>query len=490
MIENNNEHLLEKAKQLLLEERFGIQLPSERDFGIRSRDRHIAYEVLKKQMPELDEFMPDRISLKTLHKMRRDPMIQLGLHFIKVPLINAKWEIVGPAGREVEADFIKWALDRVWMKLMSNMLLALEFGYVGIVKKWAYERPPDELEIWSASVDPVVPDDVFALYPQYIEPRFTKGGKFNGITYHAFGEDPKEIPDEYCLWFTNDLDPSFGNYYGFPRIGYGYPYWRSYWFRWLLYDRHFEQDADPPLVIWGPSGNYHDEEGNIHWYRDEGLAVGESLRSGGTIYLPSTPYFDAQTDKPSQAKQWDAEFMYGGSNIEGFQSTFEYLDVMKLRSILVPEQALVEGKGGTSSRNVAATYGAAFMESQTVLIEQIDRLVNWYFVDKIAEYNFGAKPGTFKKKTKSFLEENADLWGEIMKAVASTDPLKAKIDLAEMAKRLEMPQLTDEQVDEIEAKEEEKFVKQMEAQTAANIATSTAKQSEKPESKPTEKKGS
>src|SRR5688500_3825821 len=123
-----------KIKQILLEQRFGQRIPTEKDFGIRTQGRHVAYEVLKNQMPELNEFMPDRISLSTLYKMRRDPMIQLGLHFIKVPLITAKWEIVGPEGKDEEIKFLNWAMETIWESLLSNLLLALEFGFVGIVK--------------------------------------------------------------------------------------------------------------------------------------------------------------------------------------------------------------------------------------------------------------------------------------------------------------------------------------------------------------------
>jgi hypothetical protein len=441
-----------KSSPLQLDTRFGKQVPTERRFGINTQQRHISYEMLKDQMPELNEFMPDRISLNTLYKMRRDPMIQLGLHFIKVPLTNARWKIEGPD--EQEAAFLTWCTEQIWQKLLTSMLLSLEFGFSGIIKRWKLGRPPESLGLWNNTIDAIIPDDAYALPPSLIVPRFTKDGKFNGIEYYGSGTGKKDIPDEYVMWFTHDLEASFGNLYGFPRIGYGYPYWRSYWFRWLLYDRHFEQDADPPLIIWGPSGTYETEDGSVRSYRDDGLALAEQLRSGAGIYLPSTPYIDARTDAPTQAKQWDVRFEYGGHNIEGFQSTFEYLDVMKLRAILVPEQALVEGKGGTSSRNVAATYGAAFADSQSVLMKYLDAAFNEFYLDKLAFYNFGSPAGTYKKTTDSFLQENGDLMGEIIKAVAGRDPLAAGVNIKEVAKQLQFPMLTEEE--EAALKEEKK----------------------------------
>ena len=43
---------------------------------------------------------------------------------------------------------------------------------------------------------------------------------------------------------------------------------------------------------------------------------------------------------------------------------------MKLRSVWVPEQAFIEGEGGTSSRNVAAQMAEIFIESQALLMER------------------------------------------------------------------------------------------------------------------------
>lgn len=467
---------MDRPNELNLETRFDMRIPTEKDFGFSSRERHLAFELFKNQMPEMNQFMPERLRLDTLHKMRKDPMVKMGLHFIKSDIISAKYKIEGPDDREQDIAFLQWCTDQIWTRYAANALLALEFGFAGLVKRWKLEKPPEHLDIWTSSVDPVVPDDIFALPPHLIEPAFTKRGKFNGIEMRdALGSTMKTIPDEYCLWVTNERESVFGSFYGFPRIGYAYPYWRSYWFRWLLYDRHFEADADPPLVIWGPSGTYKDETGKVHHYRDDGLAIGEALRSGSTVYFPSTPYIDEQTGKPSQAKQWDMKFEYGGHNIDGFQTSFEYLDILKLRAILVPEQALVEGKNGTGARNVAATYNAAFTESQWVLMKQLDDDYNTFMLDKLAAYNFGDKPGTFKKVTESFLESNGDLMGEILKATMA-DPLAAGINLRKIAEKLEMPVLSEEEIEAERERKKAEFQEQMEAQTAANVAVAGAKE--------------
>lgn len=456
----------QKAQQLTLlhhdrsELELAERVPAQRVFGLTSYQKHISTELMRDQLPELADFMPDRLPISTLRKMRRDPMIQLGLHYIKMPLMSARWEIVGPD--KTQAAFIQWALERVWHKVLNNMLLSLDFGFAALIKRWKYEMPPEELGIWNASVLPIIPDDIFALPPEHVQPRFTKAGKFNGVLYmpNTAGQT-QEIPDQYVLWYTNELDASFGNLYGFPRIGFAHAYWRSYWFRWLLYDRHFEQDADPPVVVKGPSGSYADNEtGEVYYYRDDGLAIAEAARNGGSVFLPSEPYVDLQSGRPGQSPQWSVEYLHGGENIEQFQTSFEYLDVLKIRSILVPEQALIEGKGGTSSRNVAATYSRIFAESQDVLMREIDRAVNPYLVDKIAAYNFGATPGTYKKQTESLYDDAKALMEMILTEVVKKDPKLLRLNYNDMAGELDLPLLTEEEFEAAEQRELERSLAQ------------------------------
>jgi len=116
--------------------------------------------------------------------------------------------------------------------------------------------------------------------------------------------------------------------------------------------------------------------------------MAEKLRSGANIAMPSTVIkgFD---ERQTSVREWYAEQMKSEVNFDALMKKFEYLDVLKLRSVMVPEQALVEGKGGTSSRNVAATFGDIFQESQAVLMEEIDDHINRYMIPQLLEVNFG-----------------------------------------------------------------------------------------------------
>jgi hypothetical protein len=102
--------------------------------------------------------------------------------------------------------------------------------------------------------------------------------------------------------------------------------------------------------------------------------MGERMRSGGVIALPSQVYEDA--NGRGTIREWEIDFTKDAVNFDPFDKSFEYLDVQKLRALFIPEQAFLEGKGGTSSRNVAAEMGQSFVESQAVLSKAIAFHIN------------------------------------------------------------------------------------------------------------------
>ena len=110
------------------------------------------------------------------------------------------------------------------------------------------------------------------------------------------------------------------------------------------------------------------------------------MRSGGVIALPSEVY--EGMNGTGTVRQWEIEFTKDATNFEPFDKSFEYLDVQKLRSLFIPEQAFLEGKGGTSSRNVADTMGTAFDESQAVLSRQIADTINRYIFPQWLAANY------------------------------------------------------------------------------------------------------
>jgi hypothetical protein len=255
------------------------------------------------------------------------------------------------------------------------------------------------------------------------------------------------VPVQYSLWITNERDQCFGDFYGYPLTGYAFRYWWSYWYRWLLGDRHFEQDADPPLVVYVPNEMVQDPEnpnGDPIPAQELGMMIGNAVRDGATIAIPSEPYENESEGRLAPtAKKWAVEFLKGGENLRAFNDSFEYLDVMKLRALLVPEQALVEGKGATSSRNVASVYGAIFAQSQAITAQELDQHINDFMIPDLVAQNFADAPSV-RKVTTGFTNTDEQLMEQLVGTLAQVDPNWLDLDTRQMAKSLGLPLLSPE----------------------------------------------
>lgn len=406
----------------------------------------------------------ERIPINKLRQMRRDPMIAFGLWFIKSSLVKANWNIDakdrnGPNAQV--AAFVDEALRDIYPRFVMQYLLCLDFGFSGIVKRFKQDIPAGQFidesgnlqPIWNqGNIQAIMWKPFVPLFPEYSEPIWTPQGDFNGITYtippeataSAKGKTVIKFDVYHSLWTTNEKDSVFGNMYGYPRIGYAYRYWFSYWFWWGLHDRHFEKDADPATLVRYPVGKHINESGIAINNSEIALEVGEQARSGSTIALPSDLQMDPTTGARTNLYEWDISQIENNNNFDAFLSAFEYVDVLKLRSILVPEQSLIEGGGGTSSRNVAAEMGSIFQESQAVLMMEIDDVINKFVIPQLVAENFPEfinNGGSAKKITKGFKTEDVDFAKQLIQLVGQSDPLALGVDFQQLVDDLGVPTL-------------------------------------------------
>jgi hypothetical protein len=423
------------------------------------------------------DFDPEWINLPRLYQMRKDPMIQMGLHFCKFPLIRAKWHIDCEDPRI--AAGVTEIIRKVYGPYTRVFLNMLDFGYQGGIKQFALgqidgtfeDERGNQVKIWDDEmVRPLVLKPPLPLPPDYCTPKIEKG-HFAGIN-SALGiaadaeqrtDEDRFIPAEWAIWTVNEFEEHFRNYFGYPRTGYAYRYWWSYWFRFHMEDRHFEMDADPALTISYPPGDSLGTNGQMTSNKQLALEIGNDLRGGATIAWPSDVHVDEQGRKTT-APLWHAEFLQGGENLEAFRNSAEYLDILKLRSVLVPEQALVEGKGGTSSRNVAATYGDIFRESLGQMGDDLDDYWNTYLIPQIVSANWGADAPACTKKTTGFEDEDLTLAGELVKLAFNADPNALPLDFRQILEIVHLPVMS---VKEQKEREQQMQEQQMEEQKIA-----------------------
>lgn len=413
-------------------------------------------------------FSVTRIPISKLEQMSRDSMISLGLMYAKIPLVRAPWYI--KCSDPKIAAFVDGALRRIYGRFILAYCNSFNFGYSAIIKRfeladsvpWTYVdnsgEQPEEKPVWTDnSIKPLVWKEFLALNPRTVVPHWNANGDFAGIDLfpsvtgdYTTGQAQfpfestnsgraADIPLDWALWATNEKDSVFGSLWGYPRIGYAYRYWWSYWYRFGLADRAFEKWADPPVVVRHPTDVGLDTvTGENVDYSAEALGLAEKIRSGANISMPSDPVTGLD-DRILNMRQWEIEDIKTDVNWEALNVAFEYLDVQKLRAILVPEQALIEGKGGSSSRNVAQVFGDLFQEFQAVTMEEIDWHINRYMIPQLVEANFGPNSPKAEKITTGFDPSDAETMQALLTGIANKGTEKLPIDIRATLEKLGVP---------------------------------------------------
>jgi hypothetical protein len=406
-----------------------------------------------------------KIPLSKLEQMQRDPMLSFGLMFVKVPLIRAPWYIQSSDARR--ASFVDNALRKIYGRLILAYSNCFSFGFSGIIKRFEYENPdwvfidkndPEstEAKVWDTDIQALTWKPFLALNPRQASPHWNAKGEFAGIDYvpaqstfpffnigNSNTGRAADVPLDWALWATNEKDSVYGSLWGYPRLGYSYRYWWSYWYLFGLADRAFERWADPPIVVYHPNEVGIDDEGNEVNYAIEGLTVAEKFRSGANISLPGSAITSGLDDKASNMREWEINQMKSEANFNAMDTWFKYLDVQKLRSMMVPEQSLMEGQGGSSSRNVAEQFGDIFQESQAVVMQEIDDMINRYMIPQLLEANFGPGGATCKKITTGFDPADIETMRSIVGAFANKDT-EIPVDMRETLERLGVPTMSQE----------------------------------------------
>jgi hypothetical protein len=182
------------------------------------------------------------------------------------------------------------------------------------------------------------------------------------------------------------------------------------------------------------------------------LGIGDSAKGGGTVAMPGQT-INGYDDRPTSIREWMIQELEVKGDMTHFVESFEYLDVMKLRSLWIPEQALMEGKGGTSSRNVASEEIGIHKEGAAQLAQEIDNELNRYVIPDLVYTNFPEFDGTVEKVTTGFTDADQKTLDSTLALLGQNDAAALRhIDVRELLNRLGMPLVS---VKEIERQNEE-----------------------------------
>lgn len=442
-----------------------------------------------------------RIPFSVLRDMMTDPMIGMGLYYIKTPLVRADWSIQSPDAQlaaavdEALRPIVPWYNKKVTGKLgygYQPMVKQFKLGQLRSVYRDPHSsKPEDDIPTWpSKNVEPILWDIPLSLAPEHCLPRWNDRGEFDGFTFsvipipnpiqlgtaYIYGYQAVPgypIPLEYAMWAVNEQEENYGSLYGSPRIKRAYRYYWSYWFRWALADRSFENKADPAKIVYYPSDDptgldpndpnpNNPKEENV---QQRAIALGQQARSGATLAIPGDFMTDEQ-GKRIPVREWELKYLEGGENFDLLDKTFQHLDLLKVRSLFIPESIFLGGRGNTAgggtstSRNVSTPI-EAFDESQQLLADEGDYEINEMMIPQFIAANFPEKIGTpCRKVTRGFGQADTEIIKQLLQLVGQTKGYTLPVDVRELLRQANIPLLTQQQQELLEtkiAKEAEKM---------------------------------
>jgi len=411
-----------------------------------------------------------RISYDQMYQMRKDAIINLGLHLCYVPIVLADWymECKDPA----IASFMDNALRRIWARFVLAMMNNLSFGHSPVVKRfglevpdWTFvdpEAPGDQRErlAWDqGNIAAVVFRDGVPLAPEKVWPRWDQEGMFAGMRYAGNlrlpgavmvdqiteGPPQTDIDLQHSLWVVNEQDAGFDSIWGWPRTGYAWKYHWAHEYLWALSNRFYEKHADPPMIGWHPQGFVANPDGSDSALSNSErmLNILQSARSGSNIAMPSDLH-QSELERfasGSGARQWDITQLKPEGNPQWFTDRFNELNIGKLRAVLAPEQSVIPGQSGQSSRNVAATLNENVDDVAAFTCVYLDHCVNRFVIPDVLRANFPWFRGECRKVTRGFSQEDVTVARQVVQLIGQQDPLALNLDVQEICRTLGLPVL-------------------------------------------------
>ena len=431
------------------------------------------------------------IPFEQLRDMTTDLMLAFGWWMTLTQVVRAEWSIACPDAQLAAA--VDEALRPIIVQTLVGFTNDLWYGHQPGVKRFRLgklsgtyrdptaEDPDKDIPVWDSSVDALLWRPPATLNPSHCLPQWDDDGQMIGFKFsstpiphfdlisaaNAYGYmviPGHMIGPEYALWTTNEQELNFGSIFGSARSKRAYSYWWSYWFRWRLADRSYENLADPPKKVRYPVDfdQYIDpddpdqENPAVRRARQTALELGNQTRSGATLALPSTLAENHDGTKSSSTYKWDVGYVEAKNNFAELDNTFKLLDTLKLRAWMIPENAFIEGQGsrtaggsagGTGGARMASQLGQIYEESNQALVARYDEVINEYFIPQFIAANFPEKIGTPCRKVSRALGVLDDQTrSQVLQLIGQVRGEVLPVDTRALLEQMNVPLLNERQM--------------------------------------------
>ena len=379
-------------------------------------------------------------SMATYRMIRNDPTVAIARELAIAPILCGNWTIESNKGVPLERkEFIESQLVGIRGMIMEASLGFghCDFGWCGFEK--VFEMVDGKIGL--RKLKPLLHDITSILV-------LKETGAFAGF-YQETSQGKVEIPLEKS--FLTSFRVEGTDWYGnglLERVRNCYNWWVDANEGARKYDLKV---AGSHLVVEYPKGVSKLDNVEVS---NAVIAkrVLESLENCGSVTVPRD-VSDIPGEEP--VKKWVFNMLEDkGGRQPTFVERLKYLDTLKVRAMVLPERALLEGHFGTKAE-AQEHYDLALTYMQ-LLDRHITTMVNWHIVDQLLALNFGEDTrGTIRLTAAPLSDEVASYMRELYRTIIqSTEGFLleyGKLDIETFRRRLEIPSLPEDERKELEA---------------------------------------
>jgi hypothetical protein len=360
---------------------------------------------------------------ETYRRMRRDPTIALARALAVAPVVAGKWTVQSDA--DVPQEVRGW-IDKQFLTVREPLLEIIlkhgyvDFGHQGFELIWGLDAGGRQHVV---RFKPLLPDITEILIDD-------RGG--------LAGLRQKDVE----LTGTSAMLVSFGgegsNLYGEPLLENVRQAWNDWRKANEVAARYDRKIAGAYLLLHYPSfGQGIDQNGakldNVYLAQ----RILDKLEAASGVAIGDVPSELAPGQDPNQTA-WRLEVQGSASGQQqGFVDRLRYLDSLKVRGMLLPERAILEGQHGTLAES--QSQGDLALLQAELVHHHLTREINRQAVDPVLEANWGpAYRGKVRLEAAPLSDANQGFLRQLVTQVLA-DPK----DFADLFRRADWPAIFD-----------------------------------------------
>lgn len=373
-------------------------------------------------------------SYETYRLLRKDPTVALARILSVAPILASPWTIEVDEGWEKAKELIEEdVLELKSMYLETALFGGCDFGWQGYEEVFEAREGLTHLR----KLKPLLQDLTIILLEK-------ETGRFAG-----FRQGTVDLNPENCLLvnFRVEADELYGESL-LENI-------RKAVNDWNVVNRSAERYdakiAGSHWVVHYPPGTTV-----VNGVQKDNAAVAKELLqamiSSGAAAIPSGVLRD---EDGNEVPGWKIELVNDGGGKQGsFIERQKYLDVLKVRGLIMPERAVLEGQFGTKAE--AGTHGDLALMHAELLHQRVVRFLNRYLVNRLLQLNWGDEamntvrivPAPMNDEQKAFYR---DLYEKMLVNPQVLMAEYASMEMKELRRTLGVPEATEEDMALLEA---------------------------------------